>query len=127
MADKVGGEYTGYVTGVTGFGLFVELIEHFVEGLVHITTMADDYYRLFDAEQVLIGEKTGKRYRLGDTVLVRVMQVDTLRRQVDLGLVEILETVMGSGRKYGSKRNQVVPRGRLGGGTRRGRRERRPR
>ena len=127
MADKVGGEYTGYVTGVTGFGLFVELTEHFVEGLVHITTMADDYYRLFDAEQVLLGEKTGKRYRLGDTVLVRVMQVDTLRRQVDLGLVEILETVMGSGRKYGSKRNQVVRRGGLGGGTRRGRRERRPR
>ena len=118
MADKVGGEYTGYVTGVTGFGLFVELTEHFVEGLVHITTMADDYYRLLGAEHALLGENTGKRYRLGDTVLVRVMQVDTLRRQVDLGLVEILETVMGSGRKHGSKRNQVVPRGRIGGGTR---------
>ena len=127
MAGKVGDEYTGYVTGVTGFGLFVELTEHFVEGLVHITTMADDYYRLLGAEHALLGENTGKRYRLGDTVLVRVMQVDTLRRQVDLGLVEILETVMGSGRKFSSKRNQVVPRGRIGGGTRRGRRERRPR
>ncbi len=127
MADKVGDEYTGYVTGVTGFGLFVELIEHFVEGLVHIATMADDYYRLLDADHALQGENTGKRYRLGDMVLVRVVRVDTLRRQVDLGLVEILDTVLRSGWKYTSKRNHAMPRGRLGGGTRRGHRERRSR
>ena len=127
MADKLGDEYAGYVTGVTGYGLFVELIEHFVEGLVHISTMADDYYRVLDAEHVLLGENTGKRYRLGDMVVVRVMRVDTLRRQVELGLVEILETVVGAGRKHGSNRNQVVPRGRLRGGTGRRRRERRPR
>src|SRR5207253_6737962 len=48
MADKVGDEYEGYVTGVAAFGLFVELIEHFVEGLVHVSTMADDYYRFVD-------------------------------------------------------------------------------
>ena len=57
MADKVGDEFTGYVTGVTGFGLFVELIEHFVEGLVHISSMADDYYRFQDADHALFGRE----------------------------------------------------------------------
>ena len=74
MADKVGDEFSGYITGVTGFGLFVELIEHFVEGLVHISSMADDYYRFLDADQALFGEHTGKTYRLGDMVSVQVVR-----------------------------------------------------
>ena len=66
MADKVGDEFEGYVTGVTAFGLFIELIEHFVEGLVHVSTMADDYYRFVERAHILRGENTGKVYRLGD-------------------------------------------------------------
>ena len=93
MADKVGDEFSGYITGVTSFGLFIELVEHFVEGLVHISTMADDYYRFVERAHVLRGENTGKVYRLGDRVNVQVVKVDMERRQVDLGLVEILETV----------------------------------
>jgi len=93
MADKVGDEYSGYVTGVAAYGLFVELIEHYVEGLVHISSMADDYYRFVEQEHVLRGENTKKIYRLGDKVLVQVVRVDMERRQVDLGLVEILEAV----------------------------------
>ena len=91
MADKVGEEYDGYVTGVSAFGLFVELIEHFVEGLVHVSTMADDYYRFVDTAHVLKGERSGKTFRLGDRIRVQVLRVDTERRQVDLGLVELLE------------------------------------
>ena len=91
MADKVGDEYDGYVTGVAAYGLFIELIEHYVEGLVHISSMADDYYRFVEQEHVLRGENTKKIYRLGDKVLVQVVRVDMERRQVDLGLVEILE------------------------------------
>src|SRR5207344_2435784 len=53
MADKVGDEFTGYVTGVAAFGLFVELVEHYVEGLVHVSTMADDYYRFMEGEHSL--------------------------------------------------------------------------
>ncbi len=49
MADKVGDEFEGYVTGVAAFGLFIELIEHYVEGLVHVSTMADDYYRFVES------------------------------------------------------------------------------
>ena len=125
MADKVGDEFTGYVTGVTGFGLFVELIEHFVEGLVHISSMADDYYRFLDADHALFGENTGKTYRLGDMVTVQVVRVDTERRQIDLGLVEILDAVRESERNRRPRRSRVRPRGRPpGGGGRRGRRGR---
>ena len=125
MADKVGDEFTGYVTGVTGFGLFVELIEHFVEGLVHISSMADDYYRFLDADHALFGENTGKTYRLGDMVTVQVVRVDTERRQIDLGLVEILDAVRESERSRRPRRSRVRPRGRPpGGGGRRGRRGR---
>ena len=114
MADKVGDEFTGYVTGVTGFGLFVELIEHFVEGLVHISSMADDYYRFLDADHALFGENTGKTYRLGDMVTVQVVRVDTERRQIDLGLVEILDAVRESERNRGPRRSRVRPQGRCG-------------
>ena len=93
MADKVGDEYEGFVTGVAAYGLFIELIEHYVEGLVHISSMADDYYRFVEQQHVLLGENTKKIYRLGDRVLVQVVRVDMERRQVDLGLVEILEAV----------------------------------
>ena len=93
MADKVGDEFEGYVTGVTAFGLYIELIEHFVEGLVHVSTMADDYYRFVDRAHILRGENKGRVYRLGDRVKVQVVKVDMERRQVDLGLVEILEAV----------------------------------
>ena len=87
MADKVGDEYEGYITGVAPFGLFIELIEHYVEGLVHVSSMADDYYRFVEQQHVLRGENTKKVYRLGDKVRVQVVRVDMERRQVDLGLV----------------------------------------
>lgn len=93
MADKVGDEFDGYIMGVAPFGLFVELVEHFVEGLVHISSMADDYYRFVDRGHELHGENTGKMYRLGDNVRVQVTRVDMERRQVELGLSEILETL----------------------------------
>jgi ribonuclease R len=96
MADKVGDEFTGYITGVTAFGLFIELVEHFVEGLVHISTMANDYYRFVERAHILRGENTGREYRLGDRVTVQVIRVDMERRQIDLGLVGILEELRGA-------------------------------
>ena len=110
MADKVGDEYHGYVTGVASFGLFVELIEHYVEGLVHISSMADDYYRFVEQMHTLRGEHTKRVYRLGDRVEVQVVRVDMERRQVDLGLVEILEAVRRETRARGPIRSQVKPK-----------------
>jgi ribonuclease R len=110
MADKVGDEFEGYITGVTAFGLFIELIEHFVEGLVHISTMADDYYRFVERAHILRGENTGKEYRLGDRVAVQVVKVDMERRQVDLGLLDILEAVRASERNRGPRRSSAQPK-----------------
>jgi ribonuclease R len=90
MADKLGEVFTGYVTSVTSFGLFVELEEYFVEGLVHISTMADDYYLFKEKTHTLKGESTGKVYRLGDRLEVRVARVDLERRRIDLA-IEILK------------------------------------
>jgi ribonuclease R len=98
MADKVGDEFEGYITGVSAFGLYLELVEHFVEGMVHVSTMADDYYRFVERAHLLRGEKTGRVYRLGDRVTVQVIRVDIERRQIDLGLSEILNSVRRSGR-----------------------------
>jgi ribonuclease R len=114
MADKVGDEFDGYITGVTSFGLFIELIEHFVEGLVHISTMADDYYRFMERAHILRGENTGREYRLGDRVTVQVIKVDMERRQIDLGLSEILERVRQSERSRGTRHAASSRTGRVG-------------
>lgn len=106
MADKVGDEFTGWVVGVTAFGLFVELVEQFVEGLVHVSSMADDYYRYVERHHLWRGESTGKVYRLGDRVEVRLVRVDLEHRQIDLALTEILDAVRhtGHGRPPRSRR-----------------------
>jgi ribonuclease R len=108
MADKVGDEFEGFVTGVAAFGLFIELIEHFVEGLVHVSTMADDYYRFVESAHLLRGENTKKIYRLGDKVAVQVVRVDLELRQIDLGLVEILARVRSGDR--GPRRSKARPK-----------------
>jgi ribonuclease R len=115
MADKVGDEFEGYITGVTAFGLFIELIEHFVEGLVHVSTMADDYYRFQERAHILRGENTGRVYRLGDKVSAQVIKVDMERRQVDLGLTEILDRVRESERNRGPRVSRAAD-GRSGRG-----------
>ncbi len=108
MADKVGDEFEGYVTGVAAFGLFVELVEHFVEGLVHVSTMADDYYRFVEGAHTLCGENTKKVYRLGDKVKVQVIRVNMDARQIDLGLVDILARVREGER--GPRRSKARPK-----------------
>jgi ribonuclease R len=110
MADKVGEEFEGFVTGVAAFGLFVELVEHFVEGLVHVSTMADDYYRYLEDSHSLHGENTGRVYRLGDRVKVQVIRVSLEDRQIQLGLIEILDRVRENERKRGPRRSKAKPK-----------------
>lgn len=93
MADKVGEEFDGYVTGIAPFGLFVELVEHFVEGLVHISTMVDDYYLFTERSHVLKGESSGRTFTLGDRIRVQVLRADLERRQVELGIVGVLDRI----------------------------------
>ena len=129
MADKVGDEFDGYITGVAAFGLFVQLVEHYVEGLVHVSSMADDYYRFLEKTHSLRGENTQKVYQLGDRVRVQVVRVDLDRRQIDLGLVEILDAVRTDERRRGPRHSKARPkqeqrRSSKGGRQRAGRRER---
>ena len=110
MADKVGDVFEGYITGVAPFGMFVELTEHYVEGLVHVSTMADDYYRYREQQHVLFGENTRKTYRLGDQVKVQIIRVDMERRQIDLGLEDVLEAVRRDERSRGPARSGARPK-----------------
>ena len=125
MSDKVGDEFTGCVTGVTAFGLFVELVEHFVEGLVHISSMADDYYRFVERQHELRGENSKKVYRLGDLVQVQLVRVDREHRQLELALTEVLAATRQSDpRRTGSRPRVRTGRERTrtgAGGRRRGR------
>jgi ribonuclease R len=110
MADKVGDEFDGYITGVAPFGLFVELIEPFVEGLVHISTMADDVYRFDQAAYTLRGVTTHNVYRLGDRVRVQVVRVDAGRRQIDLGMATILDRLRKDATPSGPRRSRAKPK-----------------
>jgi ribonuclease R len=96
MAGRVGETFPGYVTGVQPFGLFVELEEIYVQGLVHVSSMTDDYYRFDEKAHTLRGENAGAAYRLGDRVEVQVVRADLDRRQVDLVLVDVLERARGT-------------------------------
>jgi ribonuclease R len=88
MKDKVGEEFDGVVSTVTPFGFFVELKDIFVEGLVRMTSLHDDYYHYHEEKYCLIGERTHQRFRIGDPVRVRVDRVDMERRHIDFGLVQ---------------------------------------
>lgn len=87
MENKIGKVYSGLVTAVTSFGLFVELEGVFVEGLVHVTALWNDYYHFDPIGHRLCGEMTGTVYRLADKVKVKVMRVNVEEKKIDLELV----------------------------------------
>jgi ribonuclease R len=87
MKDKIGEVFKGVIGGVAAFGFFVELQDIFVEGLVRVTSLYDDYYQYHEKRYCLVGERTHKTFRMGDEVVVRVDRVDVERRHIDFGLV----------------------------------------
>jgi ribonuclease R len=87
MQKHIGEEYDGYITGVTGFGLFVELKELFVEGLVHISTLNDDMYTHIENKHSLVGRSTRKTLRIGDEARVKVASVSPATRKIEFILV----------------------------------------
>jgi ribonuclease R len=89
MRDKVGNEYTGIVTGVAPFGLFVELDEIFVQGMVPVATIAGDFWRFHEREHAMRGESTNRELRLGDHVKIRVESIDEDRHQIEFRLLEV--------------------------------------
>ena len=88
MQDKVGQVFPGRIAAVTGFGIFVELDEIYVEGLVHVTSLRNDYYSFDAVKHRLLGERSGQVYRLGDKMHVLVVRVDLDDRKIDFDLAE---------------------------------------
>lgn len=86
MSDKIGEEYEGIISGVTSFGIFVEL-ENTVEGLVHISNIIDDFYIYDNDKKVLTGEHTGKTYKIGDVVNVRLEKVSIAHAEIDFSIL----------------------------------------
>jgi ribonuclease R len=107
MERKIGEEYWGIVSGVKDFGLFVMLEKNLVEGLVHVSTLENDYYTPDSTATMLIGSRTGRYYRVGDRVLVSVARVDRERREVDFVIITRDES---NDRRVGD----VGPEGRAG-------------
>jgi ribonuclease R len=106
MRDHVGNVYTGTVSATTSFGIFVALDEVFVEGLVHVTELGQDYFHYDQSKHWLIGERTGKRFRLGDRVTVKVVRADIETSKIDFTLVEEPRASMPAeqqGKKRGGK------------------------
>lgn len=110
LHDRVGETFTGVVAGVTGFGLFVELQNIYVEGLVHVTSLDRDYFHFDAAKQRLVGERSGKSYKLGDELQVIVAAVDLDQRKIDLMLADRAKEgssgKAGGARKKSSKRKK---------------------
>ncbi len=91
MRDHLGSVFTGTVSSVTGFGMFVSLDDLYIEGLVHISELGKDYFHFDATKHQLLGERTGQRYRLGDRVQVRVVKVDMENTKIDFILHEIIK------------------------------------
>jgi ribonuclease R len=86
MQDKIGEDFDGVISGVTGFGLFVALDGIYVEGLVHISELPSDYFHFDAAKHMLLGERSGRRYRLGDRIRVKLVRVDLEASKIDFVL-----------------------------------------
>jgi ribonuclease R len=124
LEKHIGDEFDGLVTGVTSFGVFIELADNRISGMVHVTQMPNDYYHFDQSRMRLWGERTRTGIRLGDQVRVRVLRVDATERKIDFKLISPLQPVparelsagksphrmaQGSGRKD-QETNKKVPR-----------------
>ncbi|MDO4769950.1 MAG: S1 RNA-binding domain-containing protein, partial [Brachymonas sp.] len=109
MRDFLGEEFSGVVSSVTSFGLFVTLDAMYVEGLVHITELGGDYFKFDEARQELRGERTGVRFALGAKVQVQVIRVDLDGRRIDFRLVragqEVLQQAAAGKKRASGKRS----------------------
>jgi ribonuclease R len=97
MERHLGEEFEGTISGVTSFGFFVLLDDFFVEGLVHVNALRDDYYEFRDEEYALVGSRRGRRFRLADRVQVTVARLDKEERHIDFTLVRSLNPSRAQG------------------------------
>lgn len=113
LSSRVGEQFDGTVSTVTGFGLFVQLDDMYIEGLIHITSLPKDYYQYEEDHHRLVGEKTGKIFRLGDNLKVKVIRVELNERKIDFELIEknkgtdTKKSISSFNRKVKNKRKKI--------------------
>lgn len=110
MSHKIGETLFGVVSSVTEFGLFIELEEFYIDGLVHITSLGQDYYRYNSELRQLVGENSGKSYKTGDRLEVQVSRVDMEQGRIDFSLTDVKNEKFGKGSVKG-KRHSKKPSG----------------
>jgi ribonuclease R len=103
MADKTGESFDGFITGVVPFGFFVELKDFLVDGLVHVSTLGDDYYSYSEEARSIVGEHTRKVFRLGDPVRVKLEEVNRERRQINF-VLDLQDGTKPRGGKKGKRK-----------------------
>ncbi|MDH3481506.1 MAG: RNB domain-containing ribonuclease, partial [Gammaproteobacteria bacterium] len=107
MEGHLGDEFDGVITGVTNFGLFVQITDLLTDGLVHVTSLANDYYHYDAGSQRLVGERSGETYGLGEAMRVRVHRVDMETRKIDFRPVEAERRRAQKGRAPGSRQRRA--------------------
>ena len=107
MVDHVGAEFDGIISGVTEFGVFVELTELYVDGLVHITALGNDYFHFDPKQHRLLGDRTRVSFRLGDKLRVRVARVSLDDMKIDFELAEQPKALAGAPARRGKKKRRV--------------------
>ena len=118
MQDKIGEVFDGTVAGVTSFGLFVALDGIYVEGLLHVTELGNDYFNYDKARHEMAGERTGVRYRLGDRLRVKVSRVDLETSKIDFVLVAATSTHAADATQSPAKSTKPTARAAEAGGAR---------
>ncbi len=108
MQAKIGEEFAGMVTKVANFGLFVELKDVYVDGLLHVTALTNDYYHFDEVTHSLTGERSGQSFKLGDQLRVVVSHVNVEDRKIDLQLVGSTAPSKGVGRAI-AKHKRAAP------------------
>lgn len=99
MQRHLGAEFDGTISGVTAFGFFVLLDDFFVDGLVHVSSLDDDYYLFLEEQHALVGERTRRRFRTGDRVRVKVARIDLEERKIDFQLLNTAQVKRSSRRR----------------------------
>jgi ribonuclease R len=109
MVDKIGEEYNGFITGVYANGIFVELVDMFVEGMVQVSTLPRDFYRYLEKQHALVGEHNRQVFRIGDNVRVVVANVSPEKRQIDFTLSETTKPKTSDIESAGKDNYIIIP------------------
>ena len=120
LQPRVGETFDATITSALEFGLFVQLKEMPIDGLVHISAIPGDYWELEEGGMGLVGQRTGRRWQLGDAVRVRLSRVDLTQRQIDFELLDAEGSAVSSGTVRAPRRGAGAQRGGRGGGAKRG-------